>query len=114
MIRDYLTKKSLFVCGEAEDGDKTIEEAQKLKPELIILDLAMPRTNGYVAASVLKELLPDVRIIMFTMYNDAISRTFGFKGLSVDAVVGKGEGLARLTNCVQSLLESAHGDHLPS
>lgn len=104
VIRNHLTRESLSVCGEANDGEETIEKAWELKPELIVLDLAMPKTNGYVAASVLKEMMPDVRIILFTMYRDAVARTFGNKGLSVDAVVAKSEGIIKLTDCIQTLL----------
>lgn len=104
VIRDHLTRRAIPVCGEAEDGEETIEQARKLRPDLIILDLAMPRTNGYVAAHVLKDILPDVRIVLFTMYSEALGRTFGTKDVSVDAVIAKHEGIGRLTECVESLL----------
>jgi CheY-like chemotaxis protein len=44
----------LEVCGEAVDGVDAIEKAKELKPDLIVLDLAMPRMNGVEAASALK------------------------------------------------------------
>jgi DNA-binding NarL/FixJ family response regulator len=69
VLRTYLTQQDLDVCGEAADGEDTIEQARKLKPDLILLDAAMPRTNGIVAASVLKEMMPNVRIVLFTMYS---------------------------------------------
>jgi YesN/AraC family two-component response regulator len=56
--------KFLEVCGEAVDGEDAIEKTRKLKPDLILLDVVMPRTNGIVAASVLKEMMPDVRIVL--------------------------------------------------
>src|ERR1700730_9151064 len=61
------------VC-EAVDGEDTIEKARKLKRDLILLDVAMPHTNGIAAASVLKEMLPNVRIVLFTMYTETIAR----------------------------------------
>lgn len=66
----------------------------------------MPRTNGIVAASVLKEMMPNVRIVLFTMYSEAVARAFPHKGLAVDVVVAKADGMNRLAECVQSLLLS--------
>src|ERR1700691_3116967 len=91
VVRSYLAQQDLDVCGEAADGQDAIEKACKLKPDLILLDAAMPRTNGIVAASVLREMMPNVRIVLFTMYSEAIARAFPDKGLAADVVVGKAE-----------------------
>jgi DNA-binding NarL/FixJ family response regulator len=64
----------------------------------------MPRTNGIVAASVLKEMMPEVRIVLFTMYSDAIARAFPRGGVAADAVISKGDGMQKLADCVQALL----------
>ena len=107
VLTKYLgTQRDLEVCGEAVDGEEAIEKARKLKPDLVLLDVAMPRTNGIVAASVLKDMMPNVRIILYTMYTDAIARAFPHTGLAVDAVISKGEGMKKLADCVQSLLYS--------
>jgi len=106
VIRSYLAQQDLDVCGEAADGEDVIEKARELKPDLILLDVAMPRTNGIVVASVLKDMMPNVRIVLFTMYSEAISRAFPDKGLAVDAVVAKADGMSRLADCVQNLLRS--------
>ena len=105
-VRSYLTERDFEVCGEAVDGEDAIEKARKLKPDLILLDVVMPRTNGIVVASVLKEMMPTVRIVLFTMYSEAVARAFPHKGLAVDAVIAKGDGMSRLAECVQSLLYS--------
>jgi DNA-binding NarL/FixJ family response regulator len=104
VVHSYLTQHDFEVCGEAIDGEDVVEKARKLKPDLILLDVAMPRTNGIVVVSVLKELMPNVRIVLFTMYSEAVHRTFAHEGLAVDAVIAKGEGMNRLAECVQSLL----------
>jgi DNA-binding NarL/FixJ family response regulator len=56
------------VCGEAEDGAKGVEQAQKLRPDLIILDLSMPVMDGLQAGQVLRRTMPGVPIIIFTLY----------------------------------------------
>ena len=66
----------------------------------------MPRTNGIVVASVLREMMPDVRIVMFTMYCEAVRRTFSPKGIAVDAVIAKADGMLGLIDCIQNLLPS--------
>jgi chemotaxis response regulator CheB len=60
------------VCGDAVDGREAIDKAAKLHPDLVILDFAMPRLNGLEAASQIKSLLPEVPIVMFTMYSSQI------------------------------------------
>ena len=57
----------LEVCGEAVNGLDGIEKAKALKPDLVILDLAMPQMNGVDAAPIIKHEVPQTRIIMFTM-----------------------------------------------
>src|ERR1700689_5320968 len=64
----------LEVCGEAVDGVDAIEKARSLKPDLIVLDLAMPRMNGVEAASELQAMMPRIPIILFTMYDDTVGR----------------------------------------
>jgi chemotaxis response regulator CheB len=62
----------LEVCGDAVDGRDAIEKAARLEPDLVILDVAMPRLNGLEAASRIRKLLPGVPIVMFTMYASQI------------------------------------------
>jgi two-component system, NarL family, nitrate/nitrite response regulator NarL len=54
------------VVGEAEDGFRAIEKAQKLVPDLILMDVSMPRCNGPEATRRIKENLPGVKIVMLT------------------------------------------------
>ena len=57
------------VSGEAENGQDAIDKAERLKPDLIILDLAMPVMNGLNVAPILRKMLPDVRLILFTAHD---------------------------------------------
>jgi CheY-like chemotaxis protein len=54
----FKREEDLEVCGEAENGRDAIEKAQRLRPDLIVLDLSMPVMNGLDAARVLKRLMP--------------------------------------------------------
>jgi DNA-binding NarL/FixJ family response regulator len=56
------------VCGEAVDGREAVAKALELRPDIILLDLAMPTLNGLSAAHEISEALPDVPIILHTLY----------------------------------------------
>src|SRR3981081_560635 len=59
IIRTFLEGEvGLKVCGEAVDGYDAIEKAEQLRPDLIILELALPRMSGLTAAQTLKKMSP--------------------------------------------------------
>jgi len=103
LIRSLLESTGYTVCGEAEDGTNAIEKAKQLKPDLICLDLSMPRMNGAEAASVLKRLMPGVPIILFTMHEDNVGKHLA-RAVGVDKVLGKPDGMSRLTESIAELL----------
>ena len=106
VIRSFMESKDGFkVCGEAVDGVDAIEKAKELKPDLIILDLAMPRMNGAAAASVLKRTMPNVPIILFTMYDEVMGKALA-AAVRVDLVLAKPNGLHDMVAHVQDLLVS--------
>jgi len=60
----------LTVVGEAGDGAEAITMARAERPDLAILDIAMPRLTGLQAARELSRLMPDLRILILTMYDN--------------------------------------------
>ena len=56
------------VCAEAEDGVQAVNRAKQFKPDLVLLDLAMPELNGFEAARQISRALPGVPILMLTLY----------------------------------------------
>jgi DNA-binding NarL/FixJ family response regulator len=97
------TQTDLEICGEAVDGADAIEQAQRLKPDLILLDLAMPNMNGAEAAPIIKRMMPKVPIVLFTLYKEQIGSAL-FSKLGIDAVFSKPDGGWKLVECVRSLL----------
>jgi DNA-binding NarL/FixJ family response regulator len=74
VVRDGLRMKieeecDLEVVGEAENGREAVEMAKTLKPDVIIMDIAMPELNGIEATRQICEFLPTVRIIVLSMHN---------------------------------------------
>ena len=96
----------LEVCGEAVDGVDAIEKAKELKPDLILLDLAMPRLNGVEAAMVLKAMMPRVPIVIFTLYKESLGNALT-SAIGIDAVLSKPDGGWKLVDCVRGLLQAA-------
>ena len=65
------TSKDITVVGIALDGVKAIEQAEKLKPDVVLMDIRMPNMNGVVATKRLKEAHPDIKIIILTTFDDS-------------------------------------------
>ena len=76
------------VAGEAEHGQEAIEKAVVLNPHLIVLDLEMPVMNGLQAAPALLKRVPEVVIIMFTLFADGTIENIA-RGIGIHAVVSK-------------------------
>lgn len=90
-----------LVVREAFDGVDAIEKANKLRPDLILLDLSMPRLNGAEAATILKNNLPETPLILFT-YTDAFPSAL-CEALGVD-FISKSDGVPKLMERVDALL----------
>ena len=58
------------VIAEVSDGDEFIELLSTLKPDLVLMDIDMPRMNGFEATKKALEIIPDLKIIVFTMYSE--------------------------------------------
>ena len=56
------------VCGEAENGHDGMELAKRLKPDIVLLDYAMPNMNGLEAARLISASMPQCALILFTMF----------------------------------------------
>jgi two-component system, NarL family, response regulator LiaR len=70
-LRAFLElQEGLEVVGEAADGEEAIDAATRLRPDVILMDLVMPRLGGVAAMRRLREQLPDARIIVLTSFLD--------------------------------------------
>jgi NarL family two-component system response regulator LiaR len=111
--RLFESQPDFEISGEAENGSDEVEQAEKLNPDLIILDLIMPVMNGLNAAPLIKKLLPDTPIILFTQEQASeVERLAHAAG--IDAVVLKSQVASELVLKAQALLASIERQDDPS
>lgn len=82
-IRRLLAEQSdMEVIGEAANGQQAVAQAAALKPDVILMDIAMPDMTGLDATEIIKKHLPQVRLLLLTVHDD---REYLFRGLEVGA-----------------------------
>jgi len=91
------------VCGEAIDGEEALRKSRELKPDLIILDLAMSGLNGLLAAREISKALPSVPILLHTV-NNIPAVIAEAKKFAIRRVIGKGGDGDALLNAIQEEL----------
>ena len=70
-IRALLTAaEDIEVVGEAADGAEAIEACRRLRPDLVVMDIAMPGLGGLEATLQIRKELPDVKVLVLTQYED--------------------------------------------
>jgi DNA-binding NarL/FixJ family response regulator len=107
VVRNFLEEeRELQVCGEAVDGLDALAKAEQLRPDLIILDLSMPRMNGIQAAAKLKQMLPGTPIMLLTSHCEVLGG-WDTRGAGIDMVVAKDGQTSQLVESVHSLLAAA-------
>ena len=67
------SQEDMEVVGEASDGFEALELAEELRPDIILMDIAMPRCGGLEATRLIKRRLPKVKVIMLTVHEEAES-----------------------------------------
>ena len=70
-IRQFLEREpDIKVVGEASNGEEAVRLAEALKPDVVIMDIAMPKLNGIEATKQIKTLYPSVAVLILTTYDD--------------------------------------------
>jgi DNA-binding NarL/FixJ family response regulator len=116
LLRTFVESKTTFkVCREAQNGVEAIEKARQLQPDLVLLDLSMPLMNGAETASILKQMMPHLRIILFTVHGDTIGASL-VTAIGVDLVLSKEDGIGKLDEHIKALMpvaldDSSHQKH---
>ena len=64
------SQTDMAVVGEAADGDGVLQQAEALKPDIVVVDISMPGMNGLVATRALKRMQPELAIVALTRHED--------------------------------------------
>ena len=95
------------VVGTVEDGRALVEAAQKLRPDLILLDISMPLLNGLEAARQLHTLVPDSKLIFLTMHASPAYATEAFQA-GASGYLLKHSAAEELSQAIKSVLQGRH------
>ncbi len=70
-IRSILNSQpDIEIVGEAANGEEAVEKADELRPDVILMDIAMPVMNGLKATEIIKKKYPDINILTLTIHED--------------------------------------------
>jgi len=65
-----IKETDIEIVGEASNGDELFEKLKFIKPDVVILDISMPKMSGIEIAAILKKEKPDIKVIIFSSYTD--------------------------------------------
>jgi two-component system response regulator NreC len=107
MFRDGLklqlnSVKDMVVAGEAGDGHETVKMAKELRPDVVLLDIAMPLLNGIEATRNIVKMIPDVKIIILSMHADRMYVLEAFKA-GAHGYLLKEESFEQLTEAIKTV-----------
>lgn len=94
------------IIGQAEDGYLGVEAAKKLKPDLIVMDVGLPRLDGIAATEQIKAELPEIRVVMLTSHTTE-QEIIASLSAGADAYCVKGADVERLLQAITAAAEGA-------
>ena len=92
----------LTVVGECADGSEVVEAVERLRPDVVLMDLSMPGMNGLVATEALRAVRPDQRVVVFT--GDDVGVRTDAQAAGANAFVSKSARGGALLGCVRALV----------
>jgi DNA-binding NarL/FixJ family response regulator len=81
-LRRLLEERGLVVAGEASDGRQAVKMARELDPDIVIMDITLPRLGGIEATRKIRKMNPDTKVIMLTIHDE---ESFIYKSLDAGA-----------------------------
>lgn len=104
IVRSTIEMQTSFIVHEAVDGIDAIQKAETLHPDLVVMDLSMPRMGGLAATRTLKKSDHPPQVVLFTLHKDTLTESDA-RNAGLDAVVEKSDGLEPLLEEVQHRLQ---------
>jgi DNA-binding NarL/FixJ family response regulator len=102
-LREILDRQSdMTVVGEAKDGVEAVSKAEELAPDVILMDLKMPRLDGIAAAHLITERDSEAKIIILTMYLE-VEYVSGATKAGARGYILKDAGLEKMLEAIQAV-----------
>jgi len=102
---------SFKVCGEASDGEQAVQKAFELQPQVVVMDINMPRMDGLEATRRIHKQLPGTEILIFTQYEPA-QASQAAEEAGARGCVAKSEAVHQLLPALKTV--SAHQPFFPA
>jgi DNA-binding NarL/FixJ family response regulator len=97
------SRRDLTVAGEAADGLEAVKKAGEVQPEVVILDVSMPRMNGLAAARAIRTSYPGIKILIWTQH-DIPQMLTEARDAGADGYLVKSKAAQELFAAIDSLL----------
>jgi DNA-binding NarL/FixJ family response regulator len=92
----------LTVVGECDDGSQVLEAVERLRPDVVLMDLSMPGMNGLAATEALRAVRPEPRVVMFT--GDGAGVRPEVEAAGANALVPKSARADALLGCLRTVV----------
>ena len=103
---NYLnSQKGLKVVGEASDGYEAFDLSSKLHPDIIMMDIAMPKMDGITSARKIKQKYPGINVVMVSIHDEKAYKSLT-KQMNIDGFISK----ASLSTDLFDVLKKFEGD----
>ncbi len=104
--QSLMTHSQLEIVGQAEDGYLGVQAALKLKPDIVVMDIGLPRLDGIAATQQIKAALPNTHVVILTSHKTD-TEIFAALSSGADAYCIKGASIERLLNAIAAAVEGA-------
>jgi DNA-binding NarL/FixJ family response regulator len=96
--------QDIEICAEAENGLEAVRKAQECRPDLAVIDVSMPLMNGLEATQVIKALVPNLPVLVFTV-DDSHQIRIESERAGADALLTKANGGVQLSRTIRTLVQ---------
>jgi two-component system response regulator DesR len=108
---EYLNNyNGLNVIGEARDGFEAFKKIEKLKPDIVFMDISMPKMDGLTAAHLIKEKYPHIKIVITTIYEESVLKELAGM-VPVEGFISKSSISLELPKVLRKLESSSAVQH---
>jgi len=91
------------VCGEATDGQDAVERVRELNPDVVVLDITMPRLNGLEAAQLIRNEAPQSKMVILSQHEPSLMKQAAISA-GADAYVTKSEVSRELMMAIETMM----------